>query len=172
MRNRSNLYKTMLYSPPNKRWNEQTADPSKYPQGRFNPKPCRRCSTVFIPKAPSNLYCSQECSDHAWTTAYLKRTYDIDYDHYLSMLAEQSGVCALCGGEGFKMAGHHRLKLVVDHCHKTGRIRGLLCHNCNRALGLLHDDTDVIRKAIGYLEGETSIRKGSGPKRAKAQGPR
>ncbi|HEF4840214.1 TPA: endonuclease VII domain-containing protein [Burkholderia vietnamiensis] len=105
-------------------------------------------------------------------SAYLNRCYGINYDAYLAMLAEQHGVCALCGGEGFVMARHHKLKLVVDHCHKTGRIRGLLCHNCNRALGLLQDDADVIRKAIDYLEGVTTIPKGSGPKRANAQRPR
>ncbi|MEX3809021.1 endonuclease VII domain-containing protein [Paraburkholderia sp. BR13439] len=162
----------MLYRNKNKRWEEQTADATKYPQGYFNPKPCRRCGTVFTPKAPSNLYCSQACSDYGVVSAYLNRCYGIDYDAYLSMLAEQSGVCALCGGEGFVMAGHHKLKLVVDHCHKTGRIRGLLCHNCNRALGLLQDDTDVIRKAVGYLEGVATIPQGRRPKRAKAQRPR
>lgn len=70
------------------------------------------------------------------------------------------------------MAGHHKLKLVVDHCHKTGRIRGLLCHNCNRALGLLQDDVGVLRKAIGYLKGVETTSKGRRPKRAKAQRPR
>jgi hypothetical protein len=161
----------MLYRNKNKSWDEQTADASKYPQGYFNPKPCRRCSTVFTPKAPSNLYCSQECSDYGVISAYLTRCYGIDYDTYLAMHNRQNGLCALCCGEGFCMAEHHKLKLVVDHCHETGRIRGLLCHNCNRALGLLHDDPRVIRKAIGYLEGITAVSKDRVAKRNKAQRP-
>ena len=59
------------------------------------------------------------------------------------------------------MAEHHKMKLVVDHCHATGTVRGLLCHNCNRALGLLHDNTEVLLNAIKYLEGATTIPQGS-----------
>lgn len=44
------------------------------------------------------------------------------------------------------------MKLVVDHCHDTGKIRGLLCHNCNRALGLLKDSVHTLESAIDYLE--------------------
>ena len=51
--------------------------------------------------------------------------------------------------------------LVVDHDHETGKVRGLVCHNCNRALGLLHDDVDNLRRAISYLERVTTIPKGS-----------
>ena len=55
------------------------------------------------------------------------------------------------------MAEHHKSKLVVDHCHATGKVRGLLCHNCNRALGLLKDKISVLKNAIQYLEGATTI---------------
>ena len=57
------------------------------------------------------------------------------------------------------MATHHKMKLVVDHCHKNGQVRGLLCHNCNRALGLLGDDIGSIKNCIEYLEGATTSRK-------------
>lgn len=42
----------------------------------------------------------------------------------------------------------------VDHCHKTGRVRGVLCFNCNSAIGKLGDDPDVVRRAVAYLEGK------------------
>jgi len=141
-----------LYNSKNKRWEEHTGTPEKYPQGYFKPKPCGLCATTFTPKSPSNRYCSQYCSDHSITSAYLKRTYGISYDQYLEMLHEQGHVCKLCSGEGFLMSGHHKLKLVVDHCHRTGKVRGLLCHNCNRALGLLHDDPATILAAFEYLK--------------------
>lgn len=57
------------------------------------------------------------------------------------------------------MAAHHKMKLVVDHCHSSGVVRGLLCHNCNRALGLLKDSTRNLESAIRYLEGAETIRK-------------
>lgn len=136
----------------NKPKDEQTASPDKYPQGYFKEKPCRICNTPFSPNAPSELYCSESCKGEAATDKYLRRTYDISYDNYCQMYADQKGLCAICSGEGFTMKGCHKLKLVVDHCHKTGKVRGLLCHNCNRALGLLQDDIQSIENAKAYLE--------------------
>ena len=50
------------------------------------------------------------------------------------------------------MGCNHTGCLVVDHDHKTGKVRGLLCHNCNRALGLLHDDQELMQKASEYVK--------------------
>lgn len=52
------------------------------------------------------------------------------------------------------MNKNQRQKIVIDHCHATGRIRGLLCHNCNRALGLLKDSEENLKRAIEYLKAE------------------
>ncbi|WP_367669509.1 endonuclease VII domain-containing protein [Streptomyces sp. DT2A-34] len=60
------------------------------------------------------------------------------------MVAVQRGLCVIC----LKAPAVH-----VDHCHKTGRVRGVLCFNCNSGLGLLRDDPDVINRAADYLEG-------------------
>ena len=89
------------------------------------------------------------------------RNYNISYSTYLDMLQDQEHKCKICGGEGFVMAKHHKLKLVVDHCHTTGKVRGLLCHNCNRALGLLKDSRLALENALEYLEGATTIPQGS-----------
>ena len=133
---------------------KQTSKPSMYPQGYFKEKACRACSTTFKPTAPSELYCSDRCAERAKTTAYLMRNYNITLDDYEALLEEQGNVCAICGGEGFVMSrikNNHVNKLVVDHCHTTGKVRGLLCHNCNRALGLLKDDAEILKNAISYL---------------------
>ena len=56
----------------------------------------------------------------------------------------------------------HNVKLNVDHCHITNKVRGLLCHDCNRALGLLKDNTSILSSAINYLqESATTIPIGS-----------
>lgn len=140
-----------MYRMKNKSSKEFTATPSKYPQKKFNDKECKNCNTVFSPIAPSHHYCSDECAQEGLTSRYLKRTYGIVYQDYKNMLEEQKGVCKICKGEGFTMAKHHKLKLVVDHCHSTGKVRGLLCHNCNRALGLLQDDEKICKEAANYL---------------------
>lgn len=141
----------------NKGKTAQTAKASKYPQGYFKEKPCRMCGTLFMPNAPSELYCSDTCKDRGMANNYLKRNYGIMMDDYDRIYKEQKGLCCICGTEGFIMnKDRHKLKLVVDHCHETGKVRGLLCHNCNRALGLLKDNVDYLKIAIKYLEGATT----------------
>jgi len=150
-----------IYTNHNKSKAEQTATPSKYPQGYFKDKECRMCGSLFKPKAPSELYCSDKCKDLGVTNKYLLRNYGIDIDYYNKILKLQNNKCALCGSEGFVMKECHTAKLVVDHDHKTNKVRGLLCHNCNRALGLLQDNPEVIRRCAEWVEGATTIQKWS-----------
>ena len=79
---------------------------------------------------------------------FLKRAYGITPEQYTEMLEEQGGVCAANGCDSSR--GHG--VLYVDHCHKTGRVRGLLCHSCNTALGHVFDNADKLRGLIQYLE--------------------
>mgnify|MGYP000311818571 CR=1 FL=1 len=129
----------------------QTGSPEKYPQGFFNEKPCKKCGEFFNPRAPSHLYCSQKCADHAHSDKLLYRQYGILYDTYLYMHSNQEGNCAICGGKGFDMKNTSLPRLVVDHDHKSGKVRELLCHNCNRALGLLQDSCKIVENALNYL---------------------
>ena len=64
------------------------------------------------------------------------------------MLSAQRDVCAICGRSN---SNKNKGMLHVDHCHKTGKIRGLLCHNCNVSIGLLADDPAIFRRAIKYI---------------------
>jgi hypothetical protein len=69
---------------------------------------------------------------------------------YMEMLEAQGRQCALCGKE---WQGFNKSKsLVIDHCHETGKVRGLLCGDCNTALGRFGDDPVRLRAAITYLE--------------------
>lgn len=61
------------------------------------------------------------------------------------MYRKQSGVCALC------YTPFTAQRPCVDHCHETNKVRGLLCHHCNTALGLFRDNKDVLANAIKYL---------------------
>jgi hypothetical protein len=73
----------------------------------------------------------------------------IPKDEYLVRLAEQKGVCAIC--RKATTASRRTRVLAVDHDHKTGFIRGLLCTKCNAILGLAKDDPTVLQRAITYL---------------------
>ena len=145
----------------NKKKSKQSATPSKYPQGYFKEKRCKHCGCLFTPHAPSELYCSDDCKDYGITEAYFLRTYGITIEDYLDMAEAQNYKCAICHKENFPMKECHAGVLVVDHNHRTGEVRGLLCHNCNRALGLLKDSTEYLVNSIAYLERVTTIPKGS-----------
>lgn len=156
---RDKYLKKLMQVQRNKPKNKQTGNPSKYPQGFFNKKKCKHCGTEFIPKAPSELYCSEFCKSYAETESYYKRVYDLSINEYLDIAEKQNFKCAICGKENFAMKACSSGTLVVDHDHTTGDIRGLLCHNCNRALGLMNDDINSLKKALLYLERVTTSRK-------------
>ena len=81
--------------------------------------------------------------DKVWAR-HLKRSYDLTKETYQTIYEEQEGKCALC----------RRLpkKICVDHCHKTGKVRGLLCSECNVGLGKLGDNIEALQRAIEYLK--------------------
>lgn len=77
---------------------------------------------------------------------WIKR-YGLSAEQYYKMLAEQKEVCKICGQKCST-----KQTLCVDHCHKTGKIRGLLCVKCNTSLGMLNDDVSLFYKAVEYLK--------------------
>ena len=76
----------------------------------------------------------------------LKYLYGITYAEYEFMLEEQEGKCWIC-----KKRQSTKRQLSVDHNHKTGKVRRLLCHECNVVLGLVEEDTDRLETMITYL---------------------
>jgi hypothetical protein len=78
--------------------------------------------------------------------ANLKALYGIRLVEYERILERQAGVCAICG-----RPPRGTRPLDVDHDHRTGRVRGLLCGNCNRAVGLLDEDPELFDKAKAYI---------------------
>ena len=77
---------------------------------------------------------------------YLKRRYGITLENYNVLLKNQSGLCAIC-----KQKCTSGRKLAVDHCHKGGHVRGLLCGRCNRGIGYLREDSVIVLSALNYL---------------------
>lgn len=80
----------------------------------------------------------------------LRNTYGMTYEDYLAMLEAQDGLCKICSRkldpESVNDAPH------VDHCHKTGRVRGILCFRCNTGLGKFGDDAILLQRAAKYLK--------------------
>ncbi len=83
---------------------------------------------------------------------YYRAEYGISLEDRDAMLERQGGKCATCARAIHFSRTTKENKAHVDHCHVTGKIRGVLCNRCNAALGLLGDSADTLRAAIDYLE--------------------
>ncbi|MFJ3650192.1 endonuclease VII domain-containing protein [Streptomyces murinus] len=115
---------------------------------------CRSCGEI---KSHTEWHRNASASDGLSTSCkacravkgradHLKRQYGLTEAERDAMVASQRGLCVIC----LKAPAAH-----VDHCHKTGRVRGVLCFNCNSAIGKLGDDPDAVRRAAAYLEGNS-----------------
>lgn len=71
------------------------------------------------------------------------KRYGITQEQYENMVAQQQKKCLICGEEK---------TLVIDHCHSSNKVRGLLCHSCNKGLGCFYDNPDLLKKAIQYVK--------------------
>lgn len=78
----------------------------------------------------------------------LRKNFDISLGEYNEMLRAQDGCCAICKCE---FGDNHGGPLVVDHDHKWGHVRGLLCRQCNHGLGNFDDNIEYLANAISYL---------------------
>jgi hypothetical protein len=81
--------------------------------------------------------------------AHLKRKYTMTLDEYNILLDKQNGVCDICGESE---TCTRNTFLAVDHCHTTNKVRGLLCTNCNRSIGLLKENITTLKNMINYIE--------------------
>ncbi|MDI3407070.1 endonuclease VII domain-containing protein [Streptomyces sp. B-S-A6] len=117
-------------------------------------KYCRRCGEI---KPHSEWHRNSSASDGLSTSCkacraaagragHLKRQYGMTEADRDELVASQKGLCVIC----LKNPAVH-----VDHCHSTGKVRGVLCFNCNSAIGKLGDDPDALRRAIAYLGGNS-----------------
>lgn len=79
-------------------------------------------------------------------------SYSIPISKYKEMSKKQGDVCAICGKEEMRKRKSEVVRLSIDHNHKTGEIRGLLCHKCNVGLGHFSESVEFLLKAISYLK--------------------
>jgi hypothetical protein len=106
------------------------------------------------PNSPEKYAALPRCKpcQSAWKNkSHIKRKYGLSWEEYVSMMDKQQGRCLLCGSEG---SGKDN-KLVVDHDHDTGEVRGLLCWSCNVGMGLFKEDIDLLQKVIKYINRES-----------------
>lgn len=112
------------------------------------------------------------------TRTYLRSKYGLSENDYALLFAQQLGRCAICatelvnGLDPFRPVKGHAPNEVarVDHCHETGRIRGLLCFSCNVGLGKFRDNETLLLKAARYLRENATVLSLSRPQHVTLQG--
>ncbi len=106
------------------------------------------------PKTGLSSYCKPCHKEHTYFRT-LARRFSLSREQYDALLAKQGGRCPICE---CKFSSSIKIKIPsVDHCHKTGRVRGLLCRLCNAGIGSLKDSSDRLRRAIQYLQGDDIV---------------
>jgi hypothetical protein len=119
---------------------------------------CHKCGEIFTPTTAAQVYCSGQC----WNSVARKKRRNppripVSSTKYAELRAIYRNQCQVCQVEG--RSNERKDRLAVDHDHITGEIRGLLCHRCNTALGLLNDSADIAHQAFRYLAYHTAARK-------------
>jgi hypothetical protein len=126
---------------------------------RLHPKDgrtCSACGTDISHRRGDSKWCSDQCSrvGRPQVAAIVRRSklktmYGLTPEEYDAMLSAQGGGCAICGGTDINGYGK---RLAVDHCHDTGRVRGILCGKCNRGIGCFDHDPERLAAAVAFLE--------------------
>src|SRR5574341_2409650 len=111
----------------------------------YNKRLCVLCNRKADSKS---LYCKY-CKSTLYRAKNYKHKYNIELDDYNRMFKKQKGRCAICGIHQSKL----KKRLSIDHNHKNGKVRGLLCDRCNFGIGIFHDRKTLLFSAIQYLIG-------------------
>jgi hypothetical protein len=114
----------------------------------------REYHSINREKINANKKVWKEANPDKVKNQHLLKKFGITLEQFNEMLAKQNGVCAIC--EKPETLIHPKSgkiqDLCVDHDHETGKVRGLLCTCCNKAIGLLNDSKELVEKAAKYLE--------------------
>lgn len=118
--------------------------------GKFE-RDCKKCGINFSTNDNRKIYCTRDCYRTDWVKMReydYQSTYGISIAEYNELFTEQDGCCAICD----RHQSEFKRRLAVDHCHDKGRIRGLLCHNCNLALGRFMESPEILKSALEYVK--------------------
>jgi hypothetical protein len=88
--------------------------------------------------------------ERSWA-AGLKTRLGVEFTAYNALLDSQGHLCKICGKPDGDGTSYQTKRLALDHCHATGKVRGLLCEQCNKGLGMFKDRPELLQKAIEYL---------------------
>lgn len=109
---------------------------------------CHVCSSLFTGR--KRKYCSDICATRA---ANLKKRYGITSDQVVNIYRKQAGRCGICDTpvDIHELGFTEHTQACIDHLHGSEHVRGLLCNECNKGLGMFKDSRKMLQSAIEYL---------------------
>jgi len=111
---------------------------------------CRIIKDAGVPRRSRRVWCNPKTrAPDTEESARLKRAYGITLDEFAEMSAVQGNRCLICETE---ISERPNKQTHIDHCHDTKEVRGILCGNCNRAIGIFKDKKRNLERAIIYLD--------------------
>lgn len=116
--------------------------------GRFNT--CKKCQYKRLQEFRKDPAHKERFKEYRRNNSITQR-YGISIETYNDLVNIQQNKCKICGNHPNKKGPIQNQSLHIDHCHNTGKVRGLLCHLCNRAIGLFRERIDLIEKSLEYL---------------------
>lgn len=141
-----NREKVLAY---NKEWRKNNNDKvlkhrKKYRDNPKNRAVINEAQRRFAKKYPDKVRKKASLYNRTHLLQIRARAYKISVEELTRLLSESEGKCDICKKETPKMN--------VDHCHSTGKVRGVLCRDCNLAIGLFKDSKQILSQAINYLD--------------------
>ena len=118
-------------------------------------KTCSKCKLVL----PLEEFAKDRCQSSGYSPSCRncrahgrrKHQYGLEQEEYINLLEVQQYCCAICGVHQDDSYDEFKRGFHVDHDHETGRVRALLCSSCNRGIGFMKDDPNIVQKAADYL---------------------
>ncbi len=117
--------------------------------GRFNT--CKKCQYNRLQEFRTDPKHKERFKTYRRNNSLTQR-YGISITVYENMVKEQKNRCKICNNAPDPNGARQNRNLSIDHCHKTGKVRGLLCHLCNRGIGLFREKEEIMENAIRYLK--------------------
>ena len=108
---------------------------------------CKPCAITSSRKNHKRRIKEESAYKEAKRNAYFKLKYGMTLEQRTDLLGKQNNACAICGVKLSESGTHTH----VDHCHTTGKVRAILCTNCNRGLGHFQDNPELLLKAADYI---------------------
>lgn len=119
---------------------------------------CGHCGNAFLATKSAEKLCSESCKAQSFNEAAFRSRiwgkFNLTPEQYEELRIKQGDRCAICRTDDPGQGGPETVRRwCVDHDHTTGKVRGLLCYNCNKGLGLFQDNWQIILTAAAYVSG-------------------